>query len=60
MLRVMDAINIAGTGILLADLWAILRTVRSDADASRKMLWVAIVLLLPFVGVVFWILFGPS
>ncbi|NKB99103.1 MAG: hypothetical protein GKR90_11510 [Pseudomonadales bacterium] len=51
---------IAAPLILLADLWAIVRTVRSDADTSKKILWVGIVLLLPFIGVVAWILFGPS
>ncbi len=46
--------------IVLADLWAIVRTLRSDAHPRQKILWVAIVLLLPFIGVVAWILFGPS
>ncbi|MEM7080267.1 MAG: PLDc N-terminal domain-containing protein [Pseudomonadota bacterium] len=50
----------AGTLILLANLWAITRTLRSDAAFKQKMLWVATVLLLPFVGVVLWIWFGPS
>ncbi len=56
----MDAINIAGIGILLANLWAIIRTVRSDADVQKKVLWVVFVLVAPFVGVVAWIIFGPS
>ncbi len=50
----------AGILILLANAWAIIRTLRSDAATRHKLLWVAIVLLLPFVGVVAWILFGPS
>jgi hypothetical protein len=50
----------AGVLILLADLWAITRTLRSDAEPKNKLLWVAIVLVLPFVGVVLWIWFGPS
>jgi hypothetical protein len=49
-----------GVLILLADLWAITRTLRSDAEPKNKLLWVAIVLVLPFVGVVLWIWFGPS
>lgn len=60
ILRSMDAINIAGIGILLANLWAIIRTVRSDADVQKKVLWVVFVLVAPFVGVVAWIIFGPS
>ena len=50
----------AGIMILLADAWAITRTLRSDAEPKSKIMWVAIVLLLPFVGMVLWILFGPS
>lgn len=50
----------AGILVLLADAWAITRTVRSDAEPKNKLMWVAIVLLLPFVGMVLWILFGPS
>ena len=50
----------AGIMVLLADAWAITRTLRSDADRKTKLQWVAIVLLLPFVGMVLWILFGPS
>jgi len=50
----------AGVLILLADLWAITRTLRSDAEPKNKLLWVAIVLVLPFVGVVLWIWLGPS
>ncbi len=46
--------------VLLADAWAITRTLRSDASRRRKLAWVAAVLLLPFVGMVLWILFGPS
>ena len=56
----MGPFGIAGTLILLVDAWAITRTVRSDATPQRKALWVGIVLLLPFVGFVAWILFGPS
>ena len=52
--------EVAAPLILLADLWAITRTLRSDADKLRKALWIAIVLLLPFVGVVLWVLWGPS
>ena len=56
----METFGYAGILVLLADAWAIIRTLRSDADAGKKAAWVAIVLLLPFIGVVAWILFGPS
>ena len=50
----------AGVLVLFADLWAITRTSRSSATTNNKIMWVAIVLLLPFVGTVLWILSGPS
>jgi phospholipase D-like protein len=60
LLEFADMEMTAGIMVLLADLWAITRTLRSDAEPKQKMMWVAIVLLLPFVGMVLWILFGPS
>ena len=56
----MELTGMAGLMVLIADLYAIVRTVRSDSEAPKKALWVGIVLLLPFVGVVLWIFFGPS
>jgi hypothetical protein len=53
-------VETAGIMILLADLWAITRTLRSDAEVKSKALWVALVLLLPIVGMVLWIWYGPS
>ncbi len=56
----MEMLGIAAVPILLANLWAIVCTLRSDASRTSKIRWVALVLLLPFVGVVLWILSGPS
>lgn len=50
----------AGVLVLFADIWAITRTVRSTASTNNKIMWIAIVLLLPFAGMVLWILSGPS
>lgn len=46
--------------VAFGNLWAITRTLRSDAERADKIKWLAIVLLLPFVGMVAWIIFGPS
>ncbi|MEQ8690359.1 MAG: PLD nuclease N-terminal domain-containing protein [Pseudomonadales bacterium] len=46
--------------VLAANAWAILRTLRSSAPRNLKLQWIAIVMLLPFVGMVAWIIFGPS
>ena len=56
----MGPISIAGIMVVIADIYAITRTLRSDSNTSRKMQWIAIVLLIPILGVVLWAMFGPS
>ena len=56
----MEVTSIAVGLVLLANLFGIVRTLRSNAEKAAKAMWVAIILVLPFVGVVAWILFGPS
>ena len=56
----MSIYTVAGGFLLLTNLWAITRTLRSDAEAAAKWRWVAMVLLLPVIGAVAWILYGPS
>ena len=46
--------------LLLTNLYAIVRTVRSEVTTQNKTVWIAGVLLVPVVGAVTWILFGPS
>lgn len=45
--------------ILILDVWAIVRTLQSAADTVAKVLWVVVILLLPVLGLVLWLLFGP-
>ena len=56
----MEIFGLAAGLVLLADLYAMIRTIRSDATRTLKALWVSLVLVLPFFGVVAWVLFGPS
>ncbi len=54
--------NITGIGglILLAlDIWAIVSIVGSGESTGKKVLWVLLVLILPLVGFLIWIFFGP-
>jgi len=50
--------GIFGTIILLLDLWAIWALVQSSAPTDRKILWTAVIILLPILGLVAWALFG--
>jgi len=48
-----------GVIILALDLWAIISTISSHASVGKKVLWCLIVILLPILGFIIWLLFGP-
>lgn len=51
--------GILGLLILVADIYAIVKTVQSGADTLTKVLWIVAILLLPVLGVILWYFFGP-
>ena len=53
------AIGDAGNRLVL-DIYAILKTVKSDATPAGMALWIAIIFFLPVIGFILWVLFGPS
>jgi len=52
--------GILGLILLIAVIYAIVKTVQSGADTGAKVLWILLVLILPFIGVILWFLFGPK
>jgi len=48
-----------GLLILIGDIWAIVNIVQSSASTERKVLWIVLVLVLPFLGLLLWLLLGP-
>lgn len=48
-----------GLAILIADLWAIVKTLQSPVSAGNKLLWVIIIILLPVIGLILWYFMGP-
>jgi hypothetical protein len=53
---------VSGLGSLLllaADVWAIINIVQSKASDGKKVVWVIIVLLMPFIGLILWFFLGP-
>lgn len=52
--------GILGLLILIADIYAIVKTVGSTATTGAKVLWVVVILLLPVIGFLLWLLFGPK
>jgi hypothetical protein len=48
-----------GLLLLIADIWAIVNIAQSLASTGRKVLWIVIVLVFPFLGWLLWLLAGP-
>jgi hypothetical protein len=54
------AISLGGVVILLLDIFAIVSVLRQSSGAMHKVLWIALILLLPIVGMVLYFLLGRS
>lgn len=48
-----------GLLILAADVWAIINIVQSPRSNGQKVLWTLVVVLLPVLGFLAWLVFGP-
>ena len=51
--------GLVGLLILVADIWAIVSIVQSNASTGKKVLWILLVLVLPVLGLILWFLLGP-
>ena len=51
--------GILGLVILIADIWAIVKTFQSPSSAGTKVLWIVLILLLPVMGLIIWLVTGP-
>ena len=49
-----------GLLILIADIWAIVKIFQSTASTGAKVIWIVLILLLPVIGLILWLLFGPG
>ena len=49
-----------GLLLLIADIWAIVKTVQSGASTGAKVAWIVVILIFPLVGFLAWLLFGPK
>jgi len=52
--------GIFGLIILIADIWAIVKTMQSAATTGSKVLWIVVILVLPLFGLILWLLLGPK
>lgn len=46
--------------LLVADIWAIVKTVQSGASTGAKVFWIVLILILPLLGLIIWLLAGPK
>jgi hypothetical protein len=49
-----------GLIILILDVWAIVKILQSNAGTASKVIWTLVILLLPVLGLLVWLLFGPK
>ncbi|WP_281017657.1 MULTISPECIES: PLDc N-terminal domain-containing protein [unclassified Minwuia] len=56
----MEVTGILGLIILIADIWAIVKIFGSGAGTGAKVIWIVVILLLPVLGLILWLLFGPK
>jgi hypothetical protein len=52
--------GLLGLLILIADIYAIVKTAQSSAPTGTKVLWIVVILLLPVVGLILWWVLGPK
>lgn len=52
--------GVLGFLIFILDIYAIVKIVGSSASTIKKVIWVAVVLLLPVIGFILWFFIGPK
>jgi hypothetical protein len=45
---------------LILTVYAMVKIVQSNAGTGSKVIWIVLVLLLPVLGLILWLLFGPK
>jgi len=51
--------GLLGLIVLALDIWAILSIADSTSSTGKKVVWILLIVILPLLGVVVWLLFGP-
>ena len=55
----LEGIGIGGILVLIANVYAIIKTLGSSATTGSKVFWIILILLLPVLGVIIWFFAGP-
>ena len=51
---------IFGIIIFVLDIWAIAQVINTNESTGTKILWIALIAILPLVGLIIWYLAGPK
>lgn len=51
--------GILGFILLICIIYAIVKTLDSKADTGTKVIWVVVLIVLPLLGFILWLFFGP-
>ncbi|MEQ8166240.1 MAG: PLDc N-terminal domain-containing protein [Alphaproteobacteria bacterium] len=52
--------GLVGLILLILVVWAVVSILQSSAGTGAKVLWIVLVLILPFIGFIIWLLAGPK
>ncbi len=52
--------RLLGVLVFVLDIIAIISILKSSADSGTKLLWIILVILLPFLGMILYFLMGPG
>ncbi|MGB5832137.1 MAG: PLDc N-terminal domain-containing protein [Thiohalocapsa sp.] len=55
-----EVTGILGLLHLVLTVYAIVKIFQSDAGTGSKVIWTVLILLLPVLGLILWLLFGPK
>ena len=51
--------TLAGLIVFIVDVWAILQVFQSRESTGTKVLWTALIVFLPIIGLIIWYFAGP-
>lgn len=52
--------GILGFILLVCVIYAIVKTIQSRASTGTKVIWIVVLLILPFLGFILWLFLGPK
>ncbi|MEJ2631392.1 MAG: PLDc N-terminal domain-containing protein [Acidihalobacter sp.] len=49
-----------GFVLLVLDVWALVKVIQSRVGTGMKVFWIVLIVLVPLLGFILWLLFGPK